>query len=631
MPSVFYAVLMTSISSTVDWSISETAQWIRCGDKIIDMLVFESDVSAPWFKGKPVAEALEYTDTKQAINNHVPPQCKNTLRVLLDTQGVVKNRGGTPYPPSHNELNAIFINEPGLYSLVFQSKKKKAIDFQQWVYSVVLPTIRRTGRFAVQDSNSAILCRQIQMPHHLIWSKLNVTDIDFVRDRQVLLQPLILAKENLQVNYLALVRIQGHPDLFVKYGQTDQMYVRVPAHVNDFEEFMCFSIIDTHYNIQSETAFGKALNIGKIRSEPKFVFNERTYKELIPYNERTNLANLELLMRKAIQETHLKMDRSKSRMSAIVRSIIGNTQESEAEQSESFESKDILKKLDDIANKVEKLTLSASSSTEADVNVHVLTTVQESSDQASEQINPHSSPNEESAADADPDIFAKYSRERHKRQKAKIPDRPVEPRLHAKTVPDIAEIDERKGSVEKFIKKYCAIGVDEKRDKWKKTEQYYEPSHSLYNVYKSTTQNPLTYPTFENTLSEYNIIVANRAYATYAEPEEKVNNKSKPSFIGIRLKNPPLTTLQKNIVLFLEDYTEIGDMDKAETPISIMFRAFHEAYPGWTSYYFNQELLAMGYTFGKHHAKGEKAWMGLKLKINETVSIGHTEEEIVTS
>ena len=39
------------------------------------------------------------------------------------------------------------INESGLYALILSSKLDKAREFKHWVTSVVLPAIRRTGRY----------------------------------------------------------------------------------------------------------------------------------------------------------------------------------------------------------------------------------------------------------------------------------------------------------------------------------------------------------------------------------------------------------------------------------------------------------------------------------------------------
>lgn len=46
----------------------------------------------------------------------------------------------------------IFINEPGVYSLIFRSKQKRAVEFQDWIYEIVLPTLRRTGQYSTNKN-----------------------------------------------------------------------------------------------------------------------------------------------------------------------------------------------------------------------------------------------------------------------------------------------------------------------------------------------------------------------------------------------------------------------------------------------------------------------------------------------
>lgn len=43
------------------------------------------------------------------------------------------------------QQNINFINEPNLYRLIFRSNKPQAQAFADWVYSEVLPSIRKTG------------------------------------------------------------------------------------------------------------------------------------------------------------------------------------------------------------------------------------------------------------------------------------------------------------------------------------------------------------------------------------------------------------------------------------------------------------------------------------------------------
>ena len=60
----------------------------------------------------------------------------------------MQNNGYLGIAPFKNEQGgSIFINESGLYSLIFGSKLESAKVFKQWVTKDVLPSIRKTGRY----------------------------------------------------------------------------------------------------------------------------------------------------------------------------------------------------------------------------------------------------------------------------------------------------------------------------------------------------------------------------------------------------------------------------------------------------------------------------------------------------
>ena len=100
---------------------------IKCRDKI-------------WFRGKDIAKALGYEKTRNAILKHVNDDDKSILEDL--------RRGPQIRAPFNNEQGgSIFINESGLYSLIFGSKLESAKVFKRWVTSEVLPSIRKTGRY----------------------------------------------------------------------------------------------------------------------------------------------------------------------------------------------------------------------------------------------------------------------------------------------------------------------------------------------------------------------------------------------------------------------------------------------------------------------------------------------------
>lgn len=89
----------------------------------------------PWFVGKDVAEALGYSNTKDAIATHVDPEDKQLIQRSENTTFEIPNRGLT------------LINESGLYALIFGSKLPSARKFKHWVTSEVLPAIRKSGHY----------------------------------------------------------------------------------------------------------------------------------------------------------------------------------------------------------------------------------------------------------------------------------------------------------------------------------------------------------------------------------------------------------------------------------------------------------------------------------------------------
>lgn len=52
-------------------------------------------------------------------------------------------------PTTSGDQEISFINEPNLYRLIFRSNKPQAQAFADWVYSEVLPQIRKTGAYGV--------------------------------------------------------------------------------------------------------------------------------------------------------------------------------------------------------------------------------------------------------------------------------------------------------------------------------------------------------------------------------------------------------------------------------------------------------------------------------------------------
>lgn len=96
----------------------------------------------PYFVGKDVAVALGYAKPQNAIAKHVDED--DSLK-----WGIIDSMG-------RNQETTV-INESGLYSLIFGSKLESAKDFKRWVTSDILPSIRKHGIYATEDTINAML------------------------------------------------------------------------------------------------------------------------------------------------------------------------------------------------------------------------------------------------------------------------------------------------------------------------------------------------------------------------------------------------------------------------------------------------------------------------------------------
>lgn len=98
----------------------------------------------PWFVGADVAAVLGYDRTS------------NMSRMLDDDEKgthIVSTPGG--------DQEMLTISEPGLFAAVIRSRIPEAREFKRWVTHEVLPSIRRTGSYAVPETREHLLARAV--------------------------------------------------------------------------------------------------------------------------------------------------------------------------------------------------------------------------------------------------------------------------------------------------------------------------------------------------------------------------------------------------------------------------------------------------------------------------------------
>lgn len=115
-----------------------------------------------WFCLSDVCKALDIHN----VGNAKSRLSKGGVR-SMDTP--VVNQYGNAY-----KQPMTYIDEPNLYRCIFQSRKKEAEQFQNWVFEVVLPQIRKTGGYipvSEVDDEATMMARALLIAQRTIEQK----------------------------------------------------------------------------------------------------------------------------------------------------------------------------------------------------------------------------------------------------------------------------------------------------------------------------------------------------------------------------------------------------------------------------------------------------------------------------
>lgn len=91
----------------------------------------------PWFVAKDVCEVLELKNPTMALQS------------LEEDERAKFNLG------RQGETN--IINEPGLYNLIFNSRKPEAKQFRRWINHEVIPSIRKHGAYMTESTINKVV------------------------------------------------------------------------------------------------------------------------------------------------------------------------------------------------------------------------------------------------------------------------------------------------------------------------------------------------------------------------------------------------------------------------------------------------------------------------------------------
>ena len=94
------------------------------------------------FCAKDIADALEYTNSRKAVNDH----CRYVTKRYV------------PHPQSEGkQIEMSFIPEGDVYRLIVGSKMPSAVQFETWLFDTVVPSIRKHGAYMTESTLQKVM------------------------------------------------------------------------------------------------------------------------------------------------------------------------------------------------------------------------------------------------------------------------------------------------------------------------------------------------------------------------------------------------------------------------------------------------------------------------------------------
>jgi prophage antirepressor-like protein len=107
--------------------------------------------SKEYFVAKDIAELLEYKNTRKAVLAH----CKKatTLKEILKSiSSLPLEREKLKENLTGFDIQTKFILEPDVWRLIIKSEMPEAEKIEEWIFEEVLPSIRKTGKYELENS-----------------------------------------------------------------------------------------------------------------------------------------------------------------------------------------------------------------------------------------------------------------------------------------------------------------------------------------------------------------------------------------------------------------------------------------------------------------------------------------------
>ena len=140
------------------------------------------------------------------------------VKTRLDSSNLISMEVSTKSSNRHGEFTRTttmtYIGEPNLYRCIFQSKKKEAKDFQNWIFGEVLPQIRKTGGYipvTEEDNEKSILSKALTIAQRTLEAKDRL--IEEQRPMAKLGRQVTGSEENIMVGEMAKILYENGIDI----------------------------------------------------------------------------------------------------------------------------------------------------------------------------------------------------------------------------------------------------------------------------------------------------------------------------------------------------------------------------------------------------------------------------------
>nr|QGX02276.1 bro-c [Mamestra configurata nucleopolyhedrovirus A] len=157
------------------------------GGVIAEVWIVEVEQDKFMYGGHGVAQFLGYTNPPKAIRDHVKQIWRKSWQQIQDRTFCSPHVTSFDQSqiPSNWQPNTVFISEAGVYALIMRSKLPAAEEFQRWLFEEVLPQLKKTGTYSVQEEAVQLKIKLLEANTTIANNNTTISEIKLNHERQI--------------------------------------------------------------------------------------------------------------------------------------------------------------------------------------------------------------------------------------------------------------------------------------------------------------------------------------------------------------------------------------------------------------------------------------------------------------